>query len=114
MLQILDCSAPDKDDRTEGQGKVIFSTGITSLGGVKPPAKDLLIILLVLQAQSGHCHLSGHGSPCQCFQQMLVAQRAGLGNMGQGDAVLCRSKGANWPGKLQGGSDQACGVTLVC
>lgn len=36
MLQILDCS-----DRTGGQGKGIFSTGVTSLGGVKSPAHDL-------------------------------------------------------------------------
>lgn len=43
----------------EGNGKGFFSTGVTSLGGVKPRAKDLLITLLVLQAQAGHCHLSG-------------------------------------------------------
>lgn len=63
LLQILDCSAHDKDDRTGEQGKGIFSTGVTTLGGVKPPAKDLLITLLILQAQAGHCHLNGHGSP---------------------------------------------------
>lgn len=30
-----------------------FSTGVTSLDGVKPRAKDLLITLLILQAQAG-------------------------------------------------------------
>lgn len=81
---------------TGGQGERIFSTGVTSLGGVKPLAKDLLITLVMLQAQPGH--LRGHGSSCQCFQQMLGAQRARLGTVGHGDAVLQSSKGTNWPG----------------
>lgn len=98
LLQILDCCAHEKDDRTGGQGKGIFSTSVTSLGGVKLPAKDLLITLLILQAQAGHCHLRGHRSSCQCFQQLLGAQRARLGSVGQGDAVLWSIKGTNWPG----------------